>query len=181
MSKPGKSGKSAADPGPLGPSGLPYRPCAGVVLMNAEGKVFAGHRIDNQADAWQMPQGGIDAGEDPRTAALRELREETGIPAELCEVVAEAPDWIRYDLPPEMVGKIWKGRFGGQVQKWYLVRFNGADDQVNIATDHPEFDAWRWMTPAEVSAKIVPFKRAVYAEVFAAFADRLGQGNGAAG
>lgn len=167
------SKRPGPDDGAVGPSGLPYRPCAGVVLMNADGRVFAGHRIDNPADAWQMPQGGIDKGEDPRTAALRELHEETGIPADLCEVVAESPDWVRYDLPPELVGKIWKGRFGGQIQKWYLVRFTGTDDQIDIATDHPEFDAWRWMTPDELIAKIVPFKRDVYRQVFAAFGDRL--------
>ena len=167
------SKRPGPDDGAVGPSGLPYRPCAGVVLMNADGRVFAGHRIDNPADAWQMPQGGIDKGEDPRTGALRELHEETGIPADLCEVVAETPDWVRYDLPPDLVGTVWKGKYGGQTQKWYLVRFKGSDDQVNIATEHREFDAWRWLTPAEISAKIVPFKRSVYDQVFAAFADHL--------
>ena len=101
------------------------------------------------------------------------MREETGIPAELCEILAESPDWLRYDLPPELVGTIWRGRYGGQIQKWYLVRFNGRDDQVDIATEHPEFDEWRWMTPAEIAAKIVPFKREVYDRIFAAFSDRL--------
>lgn len=176
MSRHGDHGAGGWDDSARGPGGLPYRPCAGVVLMNDDGRVFAGHRIDNPADSWQMPQGGLDKGEDPRAAALRELWEETGIPAELCEVVAEAPAWVRYDLPPELVGKIWKGRYGGQVQKWFLVRFHGSDDQVNIATEHPEFDAWRWMTPAEVAAKIVPFKRAVYDEVFASFAGHLAKG-----
>lgn len=157
-----------------GPAGLPYRPCAGVVLMNAEGRIFAGRRIDNPADAWQMPQGGIDPDEDPRAAALRELWEETGIPSHLCKIVAETPDWVRYDLPPELVGRLWKGRYGGQRQKWYLVRFTGTDDQIDIDTDHPEFSAWRWMTPDEIIGKIVPFKRDVYRRIFQSFADRLG-------
>lgn len=158
---------------PPGPGGLPYRPCAGVVLINAEGRVFAGHRIDNPSDAWQMPQGGLDAGEDPRAAALRELHEETGIPPELCEIVAEAPGWLRYDLPPELLGRIWGGRYGGQVQKWFLVRFNGSDAQIDITTDHPEFDAWAWMTAAEIRDRIVPFKRQVYDAIFAAFRGHL--------
>lgn len=165
----------AGDAGALGPNGLPYRACAGVVLMNAHGRVFAGHRIDNPADAWQMPQGGIDAGEDPRAAALRELWEETGIDPALCEIVAESPDWICYDLPPELVGKVWKGRYGGQRQKWFLVRYDGTDAQIGIATEHPEFDDWRWMTPAEIEAKIVPFKRDVYRQVFRLFAGHLAQ------
>mgnify|MGYP000294729819 CR=1 FL=1 len=109
-------------------------------------------------------------------AALRELREETGISADLCDVVAETPDWVRYDLPPELVGKIWKGRYGGQAQKWFLVRYRGTDEQVNIATDHPEFDAWQWMAPEEISGKIVPFKRAVYDSVFDAFREHLAKG-----
>lgn len=156
-----------------GPGGLPYRPCAGVVLMNADGLIFAGHRIDNSADAWQMPQGGIDKGEDPREAALRELWEETGVSPELCEVVAETPDWVTYDLPPEMLGKIWKGKYCGQRQKWFLLQFNGQDSDVNIETDHPEFDAWRWLSPDEIVAKIVPFKRDVYRQVFDAFAPHI--------
>ena len=156
-----------------GPGGLPYRPCAGVVLINAEGRVFAGHRIDNPSDAWQMPQGGIDEGEDPRNAALRELREETGIPAELCEILAESPDWLRYDLPPELLGRMWKGQFCGQRQKWVLMRFRGSDADVNLDTAHPEFNRWAWMDPADLIERIVPFKRGVYEQVFAEFADRL--------
>lgn len=158
----------------VGPAGLPYRPCAGVVLMNADGLIFAGHRLDNSADAWQMPQGGIDKGEEPGDAALRELYEETGIPADLVEVVAETPDWVSYDLPPEMVGKIWKGKYGGQRQKWFLFRFKGQDSDVNIQTEEPEFDQWRWMAPEAIIDKIVPFKRSVYDEVFAAFANHIG-------
>ena len=153
----------------LGPSGLPYRPCAGVVLINGQGLVFAGQRIDNPGHAWQMPQGGIDAGETPRQAALRELVEETGVTPDLVEVLAESPDWVTYDLPPELLGKVWKGRFGGQQQKWLALRFLGSDADVRIETEHPEFDRWQWMPAAELVASIVPFKRAVYEQVFRDF------------
>ena len=160
-------------PDRTGPAGLPYRPCAGVVLANRDGLVFAGRRIDNPGHAWQMPQGGIDPGETPRQAALRELTEETGIGADLVTVEAETPDWITYDLPPDLLGKVWKGRYGGQAQKWFLLRFQGQDTDIRIDTAHPEFDRWQWMTAADLAAGIVPFKRAVYAEVIAAFRDRL--------
>ena len=152
---------------------LPYRPCVGIVLINAEGRIFAGQRLDNPTPAWQMPQGGIDDGEKPKEAALRELWEETGVTADLVEEIAKTEDWVTYDLPSEMVGKIWKGRYRGQKQKWFLLRFNGTDAQVNIATEHPEFSQWDWKTPQELLDSIVPFKRAVYAEVFAAFKDQL--------
>ena len=152
---------------------LPYRPCVGVMLANADGDVFVGQRIDTDAAAWQMPQGGIDPGEDPRAAALRELWEETGVPAELVTVEAETPDWIPYDLPHDLVPRIWKGRFRGQEQKWFLLRYKGRDDQVNIDTDHPEFSEWRWLPPSELVGQIVPFKRAVYQLVLDAFEDRL--------
>ncbi|MTH76688.1 RNA pyrophosphohydrolase [Paracoccus aestuariivivens] len=152
-----------------GPSGLPYRPCAGVVLINAEGLIFAGQRIDNPGHAWQMPQGGIDAGETPREAALRELTEETGVTSDLVEVLAESPDWVTYNLPPELLGKVWKGRFGGQQQKWLALRFLGTDSDVRIETDHPEFDRWQWMPAADLLESIVPFKRAVYEQVFKDF------------
>lgn len=153
-----------------GPGGLPYRPCAGVVLINAEGLVFAGQRID-MPGAWQMPQGGIDEGEDPRTAALRELVEETGVSPDKVEVLAETPGWVWYDLPPELLGKVWKGRYGGQRQKWVLMRFLGDDADIRIDTDHPEFQEWRWMPAAALLENIVPFKRGVYEEVLAAFKD----------
>ena len=153
---------------------LPYRPCVGVVLANPAGLVFAGQRIDYPGVAWQMPQGGIDPGETPRQAALRELGEETGIPAHAVTVEDETGDWLTYDLPADVVPRIWGGRFRGQKQKWVLVRFAGDDALIDIATEHPEFSAWRWMTPAALLEAIVPFKRAVYDEVLAAFAPRLG-------
>ncbi|HRM74913.1 MAG TPA: RNA pyrophosphohydrolase [Paracoccus sp. (in: a-proteobacteria)] len=158
----------------LGPSGLPYRMGAGVVLINPDGLIFAGRRIDNPGPAWQMPQGGIDKGETPREAALRELTEETGVSADLVEVMAETPDWITYELPPEILGRIWKGKYGGQKQKWFALRFLGSDSAVQIATEHPEFDRWQWMRAADLVDSIVPFKRALYVQVFDDFRDILG-------
>ena len=153
---------------------LPYRPCVGVMLVNADGLAFVGKRIDNkEGDAWQMPQGGIDDGEDVRQAALRELWEETGIPAEQVEVLGKTPDWLLYDLPPELLGKVWGGKFRGQKQRWYLMRYLGQDDQIDIATHHPEFSRWRWIGADQMVAEIVPFKRAVYEQVVAAFREHL--------
>lgn len=152
---------------------LPYRRCVGVMLVNAEGHVFVGQRIDNDAPAWQMPQGGIDKGESVAEAALRELWEETGIGGHKVRIEAETPGWLSYDLPHEIVPRIWKGRYKGQEQKWVLARFLGEDEDVNIATEHPEFSEWRWLPPGELVAQIVPFKRAVYARVLEAFRDRL--------
>ena len=153
--------------------GLPYRPCVGVLLINAAGLIFAGQRLDNPTPAWQMPQGGIDAGEKPRAAALRELWEETGVTAELVEFVAKTEDWVTYDLPPELLGKVWGGKYRGQKQKWFLFRFLGNDSQIRIDTEHPEFSEWRWIGAAEMLARIVPFKRAVYAQVIDAFRGHL--------
>ncbi len=155
------------------PQDLPYRPCVGIVLINARGEIFAGQRLDSTADAWQMPQGGIDDGEKPRQAALRELWEETGVTADLVEFVAKTEGWVTYDLPPELLGKVWGGKYRGQKQKWFLFRYLGRDDQVNIATDHPEFSRWRWIGAEEMVASIVPFKRDVYAQVVAAFRPHL--------
>jgi putative (di)nucleoside polyphosphate hydrolase len=148
---------------------LPYRPCVGVVLVNSAGLIFAGQRLDSDSPAWQMPQGGIDPGEKPRTAALRELWEETGVTADLVEFVAKTDDWVTYDLPPELLGKVWGGKYGGQRQKWFLFRFLGSDDQIRIDTEHPEFESWRWIDVDEMIASIVPFKRAVYEEVVRSF------------
>jgi len=152
---------------------LPYRPCVGIVLANRDGLVFAGQRIDAQVDAWQMPQGGVDPGETPQDAALRELWEETGVTRDLVTVEAEHPEWISYDLPHEIVPKIWKGRYRGQTQRWFLMRFCGRDDQIVIETEHPEFSRWTWIAPEDLVSRIVPFKRHVYARVMAGFADRL--------
>lgn len=157
---------------PAGPGGLPYRPCAGVVLINPDGLIFAGQRIDTPG-AWQMPQGGIDAGETPHEAALRELTEETGVDPARVKLLGETSDWIQYDLPPHLLGKVWKGRYGGQKQKWFLLRFLGDDAEIVIETAHPEFDRWQWMRPGDLIDAIVPFKRDVYARIFAEFGDRL--------
>ena len=150
-----------------------YRRGVGVMLLNSEGKVWVGARIDNSADAWQMPQGGIDEGEEPWATALRELEEETGISAGLVERIAECPERLRYTLPPELVGVIWKEPWVGQEQDWFLCRFLGRDTDVNIATPHPEFREWRWVEPKQLPDLIVPFKRELYRRLLADFADYL--------
>ena len=155
------------------PAALPYRPCAGIMLVNREGRVFVGQRIDTTLEAWQMPQGGIDPGEDAETAARRELWEETGVTPDLVELVAAAPGEFVYDLPPALIGKVWKGRYRGQRQRWFLFRFMGRDDQIDLRTPHPEFRAWRWAEAGELPGIAVPFKRQLYADVSAAFAPHL--------
>ena len=157
------------------PDSALYRPCVGVMLVNAEGKAFVGKRIDNQeGDWWQMPQGGVDQGEDCDTALLRELAEETGATAEHVEVLGKLPAELFYELPDDLKGKLWGGRYLGQRQTWYLARFTGSDADIDIAAhDPPEFCEWKWVEPALLPELIVPFKREVYRAIVAGFAPLL--------
>ena len=150
---------------------LPYRPGVGVLLLNDQGNVFAGQRIDSAEPAWQMPQGGIDADEVPAVAARRELREEAG--TDRFRIIAESPDWFTYDLPSALAGKVWRGRYRGQRQKWFACRFLGQDRDIDLAAHHPEFSSWRWVPAADLPALIVPFKRPLYEAVLKAFAPIL--------
>ncbi|HEX7007032.1 MAG TPA: RNA pyrophosphohydrolase [Alphaproteobacteria bacterium] len=144
-----------------------YRPGTGIMLVNPDRLVLVARRIDMPSEAWQMPQGGIDPNESPVEAALRELREEIG--TDRAEIVAESRDWLNYDLPPELIGKLWGGRFRGQTQKWFLCRFTGTDADIDLNTEHPEFLAWRWARLDELPDLIVPFKRALYRAIVAEF------------
>lgn len=146
---------------------LPLRPCVGIALFNPQGLVFTGKRIDTEVEAWQMPQGGIDEGEDPEAAAFRELAEETGITR--ARVLAEMPGTIDYDLPDELLGKALKGKYRGQRQNWFAMLHEGQDAEINIATAHPEFEEWRWLPLEQLPEVIVPFKRALYLQVVQAF------------
>ena len=155
---------------------LPYRPCVGMLLLNRDGKVFVGRRIDAAKEAdniWQMPQGGIDEGEEPRDAALRELREEIG--TDEAEIVAESRHWLHYDLPPHLLGKVWKGRYRGQKQRWFALRFLGRDSDIDLATEHPEFDAWQWVELEDAPSLVIPFKRDTYRAVVQEFRELLGR------
>jgi putative (di)nucleoside polyphosphate hydrolase len=151
-----------------GTADRPYRRGVGLMLFNRRGLVFVAQRIDMPSAAWQMPQGGIDPGETPRQAAFRELHEETG--TDKAEIVAESRDWVRYDLPAELTRRLWDGRYRGQEQKWFAMRFLGTDDDINIAGPQPEFSAWRWAELAETPDLIVPFKRPIYQQLVAEFA-----------
>jgi putative (di)nucleoside polyphosphate hydrolase len=146
---------------------LPYRPAVGVMLLNRQGLIFVGKRIDQTVEGWQMPQGGIDEGEEPRQAAMRELKEEVG--TDKAEIIAEMSDWITYDLPPHLVGVAFHGKYRGQRQKWFALRFQGEDSDINLYAHEPEFSAWKWLTIEELPRVIVPFKRDSYAKIVTAF------------
>jgi putative (di)nucleoside polyphosphate hydrolase len=150
---------------------LPYRAAAGMVVLNREGLIFVGKRIDQSQESWQMPQGGIDDGEDARAAALRELEEEIG--TRNVTLLREHPDWLLYDLPPHLVGNVWEGKYRGQRLKWMALRFLGDDREINVQTAHAEFSEWKWLKSSEVLQLVVPFKREVYAKALAAFADLI--------
>ena len=158
---------------------LPYRRGVGLMLFNQLGLVFVARRLDTPGDSWQMPQGGIDDGETPQVAALRELTEEIG--TDRAEIIAESRQWLSYDLPPALLGKAWKGKYRGQSQKWFALRFTGNDADINIHTAHPEFSEWRWARFDQLLELIVPFKRELYQAVvaeFAELADSLSTSNG---
>jgi len=145
-----------------------YRPAVGIMLLNPAGKVFVARRTDMpRMPAWQMPQGGIDKGENPRQAALRELKEEIG--TDKVEILGESRMWLKYDLPAELAGGIWGGRYRGQRQKWFAMRFTGNDRDIDLTTKHPEFDAWKWIQPERLPEVIVPFKRQLYIDILAEF------------
>ena len=148
---------------------LPYRPCVGITLVNNDNKIFAGKRLDNDINAWQMPQGGIDDGEKPITAAFRELEEETGILKNSVNHLCTMDEWIPYELPADLIPHLWGGKFRGQIQKWFLFKFEGNDQEINIQTRHPEFSHWQWMKPADLITSIVPFKLTTYTRVLKYF------------
>jgi len=148
---------------------LPYRSNVGIMMVNEKGYVFVGQRLDNNQNAWQMPQGGIDAGEDPETAAYRELLEETGVKKQDVRFVASSSQWLSYDLPEDLIPILWNGKFRGQKQKWFLFKFLGEDVDINIATEHPEFSKWKWISKENLLKEIVPFKKSVYENVLKEF------------
>jgi len=146
---------------------LPYRPCVGIMLFNQTGEVFVGKRIDQTVEGWQMPQGGIDKGETPVEAALRELQEEIG--TDKAQIIGEMEDWVTYDLPPHLVGVAFHGKYRGQRQKWFALRFTGCDADIDLMAHEPEFSAFQWVSLEALPALIVPFKRETYKAVIAAF------------
>lgn len=148
---------------------LPYRRGVGVMVLNDAGKVFVARRIDMVSEAWQMPQGGIDAGEDPERAAYRELEEETGIKASQVTLVARSRGWLHYDLPDDLVPMLWKGKYRGQEQQWFVMRLTAGEDVINIETEHPEFSEWQWVELPNIVDMIVAFKQPLYQELVEEF------------
>ncbi len=159
---------------PLEYSKRPYRPCVGIMLINDKGHIFGGQRIDNRAEAWQMPQGGIDAGEDVEAACFREMREEIG--TDKADILSIHPQWLKYDIPLPLADRLWGGSYRGQSQKWVALRYTGRDRDINIATEEPEFFSWQWMSPADLIQLAVPFKRPVYEDIMAQFAQYIKAG-----
>jgi putative (di)nucleoside polyphosphate hydrolase len=147
----------------------PYRPCVGIFLLNKHGQVFAGRRIDSRAEAWQMPQGGIDPGETPIVACMREMREEIG--TNNAQLIKEHSEWLNYDIPLPLANRLWHGKYKGQKQKWMALRFTGSDADINISTAEPEFCEWRWLPAADLINLAVPFKRSVYEKILVEFGD----------
>lgn len=154
------------------PSALPYRPCVGICLLSRDDRVFVGRRIDTTAEAWQMPQGGIDPGEDPETALVREVAEEIG--TRNWRILARSSDWLTYDLPEHLIGKVWKGRYRGQRQLWFAARFLGEDAEIDLTAHDPEFESWKWVEMESLPDIIVPFKRDLYRRIVAEFRPLLG-------
>ena len=145
----------------------PYRSCVGVMVFNKIGQVFCGQRLDNKAEAWQLPQGGIDEGETPIEAGFRELKEETSIVN--VEFVSEYPEWLNYDIPLPLANALWEGKFRGQTQRWLLFSFTGIDNEININTSHPEFKNWEWINPTQLPLKAISFKQEIYSKINKAF------------
>ena len=145
----------------------PYRPCVGIMLINSNNQIFAGQRIDNHLEAWQMPQGGIDEGEDVETACFREMKEEIG--TDKASIIAIHPEWLNYDIPEILVDKLWDRKYRGQTQKWVALKFTGKDSDINIKTHIPEFSKWKWISPQQLTSLAAPFKREVYENVLNAF------------
>jgi len=154
-------------------AGLPYRPCVGIMLINQADQVFVAKRIDTKVEAWQMPQGGIDDGEKPQEAAFREMEEEIG--TRNAKILHVHKGWLSYDLPEHLMGKVWKGKYGGQKMKWYLMRYLGQDHDIDLKTAHPEFSAWKWLDMAKLPGTIVEFKRPLYTQLAAYFGPYIGQ------
>ena len=150
-----------------------YRPNVGMMIINQKKEIFVGKRIDHPSNFWQMPQGGIDAQEIPSIAALREMEEEVGIKKNKVDLLTETKDWYYYSIPSDLAKTLWKGKYKGQRQKWYLYKFKGAENDINIHTEHPEFSDYKWVTKDFLVPNIVPFKKKIYEKLLLEFKDYL--------